>query len=323
MRRLADVDLRLVRIFRAIAECQSLAGAELVLNLSQSRVSASLAELEARVGARLCRRGRAGFALTEAGKALYEASHELFEAVDRFCNRASRVAVNLKRVLRIGTVDAVVTNPVLPLPAALGALRRQHPSLVIDFAISGPEELERQLSVGARDLLIVPGANRRAEFDYVHLLDERQSLYCGEGHRLFHVPQTELERADLSHEPFIARGYLHHQDLKRIGHREAAATVEMMEAQLVLVLSGAFIGYLPAHYARAWVEQGRLRAIAEPRFSYDSSFYLVTQRGGAENPLVRLFRDLMVRRARERVQGAGGRQGQLAFEAPDHTGDRG
>ena len=112
MRRLLDVDLRLIRIFRTIADCQSMAGAELVLNLSQSRISASLAELEARLGVRLCRRGRSGFALTNAGAEVYAASTELFEAVDRFSNRASAVAANLRRVLRLGTVDAVVSNEV-------------------------------------------------------------------------------------------------------------------------------------------------------------------------------------------------------------------
>src|SRR5437762_9818212 len=89
MRQLLDVDLRLIRIFRVIAEAQGLAGAQLVLNLSQSRISTSLAELETRLGARLCRRGRSGFALTEAGRSVYDASHELFEAVDRFCNKRS------------------------------------------------------------------------------------------------------------------------------------------------------------------------------------------------------------------------------------------
>ena len=28
-----------------------------------------------------------------------------------------------------------------------------------------------------------------------------------------------------------------------------------MESQLILILSGAFIGYLPAHYAKAWVDR--------------------------------------------------------------------
>jgi DNA-binding transcriptional LysR family regulator len=289
MRRLTDVDLRLIRIFRAIVECQGLAGAELVLNLSQSRISASLAELELRLGVRLCRRGRAGFALTEAGNTVYDASHELFEAVERFSNQAGTVATSLKRALRLGTVDAMVTNAELALPQAIFAFRRHNPSVVIDFAIAGPEELERQLVDGTRDVLIMPCTNKRSELHYLPVLEEKQSLYCARGHPLFDLPDAALGNRILSDQPFVARGYLHQFDLKRIGHHGAAATVEMMESQLILILSGAFIGYLPAHYAEAWVEQGALRALRDGHYSYDSAFYLVSQRGGAENPLIQRF----------------------------------
>jgi DNA-binding transcriptional LysR family regulator len=289
MRRLTDVDLRLIRIFRAIVKCQGLAGAELVLNLSQSRISASLAELEARLGVRLCRRGRSGFALTEAGTAVYEASHELFEAVDRFCNQAGTVAANLKRVLRLGTVDALVTNQELSLPQAFSAFRRHNPSVMIDFAIAGPEELERQLIDGTRDILIIPCTNKRSELHYLSVLEEKQSLYCARSHPLFNLPNPRITSDILSDHPFVARGYLHQFDLKRIGHHRAAATVEIMEAQLILVLSGAFIGYLPAHYAQAWVEKGELRALRDEHYGYNSAFYLVTQRGDAESPLIQRF----------------------------------
>lgn len=294
MRRLTDIDLRLVRIFRAIVECQGLAGAEVVLNLSQSRISASLAELEARLGARLCRRGRSGFALTEAGAAVYEASHELFAAVDRFCNRAGAVTTNLRRVLRLGAVDAMVTNADLSLPEALLTFRRQNPSVIIDFAAAGPEELERQLIAGSRDLVIMPCTNRRAELDYLPLMEEKQSLYCARGHRLFEVADATITSALLAEHAFVARGYLHQFDLKRIGQHGAEATVEMMESQLILILSGAFIGYLPAHYAEAWLERGELRALKDAHYSYNSTFYVVTQRGGAENPLVNRFRAVVL-----------------------------
>lgn len=292
--RLTDVDLRLVRIFRTIVECQSLAGAELVLNLSQSRISGSLADLEARLGARLCRRGRGGFALTEAGTTLYEASHDLFRAVDAFCSRAGGVSANLKRVFRLGTVDAMVTNPDLQLAPAIREFQSSNRSVLIDLAMAGPEDLEMQLSAGSRDALIMPCINKRAEFEYLPLLEEKQSLYCGRSHRLFKLPPQEAATVDLCDEPFAARGYLHHFDLKRIGHREARATVEMMEAQIMLILSGGFIGYLPAHYARDWVERGELCPIGEDVYSYNSVFYLVTQRGGMENPLVKLFRNVIL-----------------------------
>jgi DNA-binding transcriptional LysR family regulator len=297
VRRLTDVDLRLVRIFRAIVECQGLAGAEVVLNLSQSRISASLAELEARLGVRLCRRGRSGFALTEAGATVYQASHELFEAVDRFCNHAGAVATHLKRVLRLGTVDAMVTNLDLALPQALLDFRRQHPSVIIDLFAAGPEELERQLVAGSRDVLIIPCTAKRSELDYVAVMEEKQSLYCARGHPLFRIADGAITNAVLSAHPFVARGYLHQFDLKRIGHHGGEATVEMMESQLILILSGAFIGYLPAHYAQAWVERGELRALRDEQYSYPSAFYVVTQRSGAENPLVNRFRRLILARS--------------------------
>ena len=224
------------------------------------------------------------------GRSCYEASHELFEAVDRFCNRAGTVAAHLRRVLRLGAVDAMVTNADLLLPEVLLAFRRQNPSVTIDLAAAGPEELERQLVAGSRDVLVMPCTNRRSELDYLPMMEEKQSLYCARGHPLFEVPDSAITNGILADHAFVARGYLHQFDLKRIGHHGAEATVEMMEAQLILILSGGFIGYLPAHYAEAWVERGELRALKDAHYSYRSTFYVVTQRGGGENPLVARFR---------------------------------
>jgi DNA-binding transcriptional LysR family regulator len=192
-------------------------------------------------------------------------------------------------VLRLGTVDALATNQELSLPQAISAFRRHNPSVVVDFAIAGPEELERQIIAGSRDILIVPCTNKRSELRYRSVLEEKQSLYCARSHPLFHLPSPRITNDLLSDHPVVARGYLHQFDLKRIGHHGEAATVEIMESQLILVLSGAFIGYLPAHYAQAWVDRGELRALRDEHYAYNSAFYLVTQRGGAESPLIQRF----------------------------------
>ena len=288
MRQLLDVDLRLIRIFRVIVESQGLAGARLVLNLSQSRISTSLGELEARLGARLCRRGRSGFALTEAGRSVYDASHELFAAVDRFSNQAGALSPNLKRVVKLGAVDALSTHAGLGLARILGHFRAAAPAVQIDFMVAGPEELEAQLIAGARDVIIMPSLSKRADLAYVPICAEKQSLYCAKGHPLFGESDKVAART-LSRHAIVARGYLHSQDLKRLGHRQADATVEMMEAQLILILSGAFIGYLPAHYAAAWVKRGELHCLCGKAFSYDSTFYAVSQRSAGDNPLARRF----------------------------------
>ncbi len=129
---------------------------------------------------------------------------------------------------------------------------------------------------------------KRSDLSYVTLSAERQSLYCAKSHPLFDKSDQWAER-HLSRHAIVARGYLHSQDLKRLGHRQADATVEMMEAQLILILSGGFIGYLPAHYAAAWVARGELRCLCDATLSYDSTFYAVSQKSSGENPLVRRF----------------------------------
>lgn len=63
----AQSDLRSLAVFRAVVEHGSFLGAQVALGLSQSSVSFHMKALEERLGFRLCRRGRAGFELTDRG----------------------------------------------------------------------------------------------------------------------------------------------------------------------------------------------------------------------------------------------------------------
>ena len=66
----SDFDLRLLRVFRTVAQVGSFSAAEGVLGITRSAISLHMSDLEKRLGGiRLCQRGRAGFALTEEGRA--------------------------------------------------------------------------------------------------------------------------------------------------------------------------------------------------------------------------------------------------------------
>jgi DNA-binding transcriptional LysR family regulator len=66
-----------------------------------------------------------------------------------------------------------------------------------------------------------------------------------------------------------------------------------MEAQLILILSGAYIGYLPEHFAQPWVQQGRLKVLRPDTFGYQAPFSVALRRGRTREPLVQTFRDLL------------------------------
>ena len=289
MRQLLHVDLRLLMILRTIVECKGLASAQNILNMSQSSVSASLGELEARLGLRLCNRGRSGFALTDAGRIVYEASHELFDAVNRFSASTNAISDATRGILRLGTVDAIATNPQLPLANSLRRFKKHTKNVLVDFLNAGPEELEAQVLQGKRDVVLGPYTERYANLSYVSLYQERQSLYVSMHHRLFSASGPTANRAALEGHAFVSRRYLHSSDLLRVGLSDPQAIVDTMEAQLILIQSGEYFGYLPDHYAQAWVATGELQALEASEFSYDSHFYAVFMTQRIPNQLIRKF----------------------------------
>ncbi len=294
MRQLLHVDLRLLFVLRTIVESKGLARAQNALNMSQSTVSASLAELEERLGLRLCNRGRAGFELTEAGRIVYEASHDLFDAVNRFSASTNAISDSTKGVLRIGAVDAIATNARLPLAHSLRRFKKHARNVLVDFLNAGPEELEAQLLQGKRDIVLGPYAERYATLSYVPLHKERQSLYCGRHHALFDKAPSIRSADQLAGHPFVSRRYLHSADLTRIGLSDPQAVVDTMEAQLILIQSGEYFGYLPEHYAQSWVEASELRALCQEDFSYDSHFYAVFTKQRIPNQLIKRFIGLLL-----------------------------
>ncbi len=294
MRQLLHIDLRLLLVLRTIVESKGLARAQNALNMSQSTVSASLAELEDRLGLRLCNRGRAGFELTEAGRIVYEASHDLFDAVNRFSASTNAISDSTKGILRIGAVDAIATNSRLPLAQSLRRFKSRARNVLVDFINAGPEELEAQLLQGKRDIILGPYAERYATLNYAPLHKERQSLYCGQFHKLFNKTDSITKAADFNGLPFVSRRYLHSADLMRIGLSDPQAVVDTMEAQLILIQSGEYFGYLPDHYAKAWVDTGELRVIRPEEFSYDSHFYAVFVKQRIPNQLIKRFIGLLL-----------------------------
>ena len=289
MRQLLHIDLRLLIILRTIVECKGLASAQNILNMSQSSVSASLGELEARLGLWLCNRGRSGFALTDAGRIVYEASRDLFDAVHRFSASTNAISDQTRGVLRIGAVDAMATNRHLPMANSLRRFKKHTKNVLVDFLNAGPEELEALVLQGKRDIVLGPYTERYANLSYVSLHQERQSLYLSRHHKLFsETGQTTSRDALLGH-AFVSRRYLHSTDLSRVGLSDPHAIVDTMEAQLILIQSGEYFGYLPEHYAQSWVDAGELQALDPAVFSYDSHFYAVSIKQRIPNQLVKKF----------------------------------
>ncbi len=86
---------------------------------------------------------------------------------------------------------------------------------------------------------------------------------------------------------------LEHQRSPPSGLQQRSATVETVDAQLLLILSGKYIGYLPEHYAWPWIKENRLRVLLPNEFGFQSPFSAICKRGRSNEPYLKAFRDLL------------------------------
>src|SRR5450830_479478 len=108
---LSDMDIRLLRVFKSVAECGGMAAAELELNIGTSTVSRHIKDLETRLGLSLCRRGRAGFSLTPEGEQIYLETLRLLSSVDAFRSRVDEIHQRMGGELHIAVFDKTASNP--------------------------------------------------------------------------------------------------------------------------------------------------------------------------------------------------------------------
>lgn len=273
MRHLSDIDLRLLRIYCTIVECNGFHGAQIALNIAQSTLSTHLAALEAKLGSKLCLRGRGGFRVTAAGEDTYAAAQQLFRNIERFESTMERVHNRQTVRLRIGLIDSVTTFEALDLPGTVARFAAAHPEALIELDTDTPSGLQNSLLQGARDVVVGASLQPLPGLSYAELAAETHHLYCGRGHPWFSLNDRDLTQADFLRAAFSVRSYMHFDDTYRLGRVTARATVGSMEAQEILVLSGRYVGFLPEHRGEVWQAQGRMRAVKTNGWSFSSRFY--------------------------------------------------
>jgi LysR family transcriptional regulator, transcriptional activator for bauABCD operon len=292
-RTLSDTDLRLLRVFAEIVRHNGFSAAQDSLGMTQATISLHMRNLEERLALRLCERGRSGFYLTAEGKQLHEAVRDLFGSIEHFLTAVSDIQGELAGRLAFGTVDAMESNRTLGLDEAIGDFAKAAPKVLLDIDIATPQALMQGLLSGRYQIVLVPAQPRAQTMQAIDVFAERQNLYCGRGNALFPVADADMTPELLARQPFAGRSYMQEAPICGVDFHWHAVTAHM-EGTLLMLLSGAYIGFLPSHYAEASVRAGTLRALAPDRMTYDDTFQIVFSRERA-NRAARLLADAILR----------------------------
>jgi DNA-binding transcriptional LysR family regulator len=257
--RVSDADIRLLRVFCTVTRHGGFAAAESELQIGLPSVSRYIKDLETRLGVRLCKRGRAGFALTDEGRQVYSASLQLIADLERFELNIRSIHSDLVGVLNIGVVDTLITDII-----------------------------EQSIIDGSLDAGLIIGRRRIEQLAYYFLYHEVSNLYCAEDHPICET-NRDIRVEDLSKCDYAGYHFVQETEKFKVqGLVNKTASVDHMEAVATLISTGCFIGFLPDHYVKSVSHSKQFRKILPETFSFTSDIELTTRRD-VSSPLVLAF----------------------------------
>lgn len=292
----SDMDLRLLQVFKAVVDCGGFTAAELELNIGTSTVSRHVKDLETRLGLTLCRRGRAGFALTVEGERVYDETLRLLAAVDGFRAGVDDIHQRMGGTLAVALFDKTASNPDAHIHEAIAAFAEQAPDVKLHLHVDSIQAIERGVMDGSFAVGIIPSHRTSASLRYDRLFGETMHLYCGTDHPLFSSEHDMLDWSSLqARRDFAGLGYHSpNMELAHSRHLQRRATAYEQEAIATLILSGRFLGFLPDHYADAFVQRGQMRAVRPQQLQYECDFVSVLRRSPAPSRAALAFHECLL-----------------------------
>ena len=292
---LADMDLRLLQVFKSVVDCGGMAAAELELNIGTSTVSRHVKDLEVRLGLVLCRRGRGGFEVTPEGQRVYDETLRLLAAVEGFRGGIDDIHARLGGKLQVALFDKTASNPRARIGDAIARFTELAPEVELQLHVASINAIERGVIDGTFSVGVIPTHRQSRSLQYAELFGETMLLYCGARHPLFDADHAPLDWDAVRAYQFAGLGYHSpNMELSHSARLPRKATAFDQEAIATLVLSGRFLGFLPDHYAEAFERRGLMRAVQPELFRYLCTFVSLLRRAPRCSRVAQTFHDCLV-----------------------------
>ncbi len=300
--KISGADLHLLSVFDSVVRNGGFSAAQAELGLSQPTISNHITALETRLGVILCQRGRRGFQLTEKGLQVHEVAVDLLRRIDQHSMSLTALKGSLVGQLKIAVVDCVASDPAFRLPEVVHKITEEAPGIRIEIEVEKPGAILRRLAEGDIHAGIGSFDNKIKGLSYTNLYEESHSVYCGKAHPLFSTPDEGITQLEMDKCNWVHRGYWSRERKKSQQVIEADRIVDQIEAQLMFILSGSYIGLLPDHAVSPYLLADRLRKLPPHEDNFDCTMQLV-YRSGAHPKTFQVFREKLIGLYRSRAQG--------------------
>ncbi len=276
----ADLDLRLVRYFIAVADHKHFGRAAAALRIAQPSLSRQVRSLEQQLGARLLDRTPQGTRLTEAGEVFLPQAKALLRSAAQAAAR-TRAAAQPSRITIGYTINLIITP-------AVRNLRRQHPDADVHTLYLAWNEPRAALLDHRVDAVVARLPFPTSQLQVTILYDEARVLLVPLDHRLVGKESVTLD--DIAGEPIPRFPDQAWNAYWRIDPRPDGSPapdgplVEAVEDKLELIAAGQAVAIIPAG------RSPRPDLTTVPLYGVEPGHVVLATRAGDHNRLVAAFR---------------------------------
>jgi LysR family transcriptional regulator for metE and metH len=272
-----QLEVRHLRLIRAIAEEGSVTRAGNRLFLTQSALSHQLRDIETKLGVTLFDRVNKKMLLTSAGKRILIAANEILDHLDRLEEDVKRIASNREGVLRISTECYTCYHW---LPQVLKRFNVEYPGIDVKIIVEATGDPISAVLDGVIDVGLTNSARQNHKIRYQPLFRDEYVVIVSKEH-------------PFCSKPWISANDFHDQHLviysapeeNRVFQKilvpagvspKRVSSVQLTEAIVEMVKAGLGIGILSKWSIAQQLESGMVQAIPLTKRGFCRTWYAAT-----------------------------------------------
>ncbi|TDF38449.1 LysR family transcriptional regulator [Alteromonadaceae bacterium M269] len=287
--RLQESDIKLLRVFFAVASCNGFTAAEPVLRMQRPNISAAIKKLEERLDLVLCHRGRGGFQMTKEGELVFQETKRIFNSFDSF-------VFNLKSLHDdySGHITLVLMAS-LPLPIieavgdAVKSCMKKFDDIHFNIQTRLYHEVEHVALSGECHLVLSSYDMVKPESVTFHPVETAMKgrLYCSTKHPLAKYRNGIPEGVKLDTYPAIGITGLSSSNYVKEEQRMAIQTFsDSYESCMAAIMTGQYIGLLPDYFAKSNPHMG-LVPVGGDSHAFSHDLFIINGKNTRLNPVLR------------------------------------
>ena len=245
----ANLSLRQLRAFVAVAGEASMTRAAARVHLTPSALSMLIRSMEDELGVRLFDRTTRRLVLTPAAEAFLPTVEQVFQQLESGLTQLHQHQQTEATQLRLATSPLLASGL---FPQVIASLRTQHPQIRISLLDMPVESLPALVREGQVDLAVCTANSESADLKAVPLYVDKLMLVCPQSHAL--AERREVAWQDLLDEPLILLRHgsglrlLVDKALAKSSRRvQTAYEVSQVATALALVAQGEGVSVLPSY----------------------------------------------------------------------------